>query len=59
MDKWYPNQKIGDIFLKMAAFMKVYTEYVRNFNDALSQIQVVISEYFIFYFISHIAHLLY
>lgn len=37
---WHPAQMVGDVFLKMAAFMKVYTDYVRNFNDALSTIQV-------------------
>ena len=37
---WHPNQTIGDIFIKMAAFMKVYTNYVKNFNNALSAIQV-------------------
>jgi hypothetical protein len=37
---WYPYQMIGDVFLRMAAFMRVYTDYVRNFNDALSMIQV-------------------
>jgi len=36
---WHPFQLIGDVFLKMAAFMKVYTDYVRNFNDALATIQ--------------------
>lgn len=37
---WHPYQMIGDVFLKMAAFMRVYTDYVRNFNDALAMIQV-------------------
>lgn len=36
---WHPYQMIGDVFLKMAAFMRVYTDYVRNFNDALAMIQ--------------------
>lgn len=39
MELWHPSQTIGEVFLKMAAFMKVYTDYVRNFNDALSMIQ--------------------
>lgn len=26
--------RIGDIFLKFADFMKVYTAYVNNYNDA-------------------------
>lgn len=37
---WHPNQTIGDVFITMAAFMKVYTNYVKNFNNALSTIQV-------------------
>lgn len=34
------NQLIGDVFTKMAGILKIYTEYVQNFNDALNQIQV-------------------
>lgn len=34
------NQLIGDIFVKMAGILKIYTEYIQNFNDALNQIQV-------------------
>jgi len=43
MQAWYANQVIGDVFVKMAAFMKVYTNYVKNFNAALSCIQVFLS----------------
>ena len=43
MQPWYANQVIGDVFVKMAAFMKVYTNYVKNFNAALSCIQVFLS----------------
>jgi hypothetical protein len=31
---------IGDIFVRMAGILKIYTEYIQNFNEALSQIQV-------------------
>jgi hypothetical protein len=31
---------VGDIFVRMAGILKIYTEYIQNFNEALSQIQV-------------------
>ena len=35
MSRWYADgMKIGDIFVKFAEFMKVYTAYVNNYNDA-------------------------
>jgi len=37
--QWHPNQLVGDIFVKMAPCLKIYTEYIQNFNDALNQIQ--------------------
>lgn len=37
--QWHPNQMIGDIFVRMAGILKIYTEYIQNFNEALSQIQ--------------------
>ncbi|KAL6076105.1 putative mitochondrial DNA polymerase I protein C [Balamuthia mandrillaris] len=38
-DKWHPNQLVCKTLVHMASFMKVYTDYVQNFNDALKQIQ--------------------
>lgn len=37
--QWHPNQLVGDIFVRMAGILKIYTEYIQNFNEALSQIQ--------------------
>ena len=35
MTNWYrENQKMGDIFNKFADFMKVYTAYINNYNEA-------------------------
>ncbi|KAJ5076869.1 faciogenital dysplasia protein [Anaeramoeba ignava] len=33
---WDSNQKIGDVFLQIAAFLKTYTEYVRNYNSSIN-----------------------
>lgn len=33
---WSPTQRVGDIFLKMAAFLKVYTNYVSNYSNAIN-----------------------
>lgn len=44
----HPNQMIGDIFVRMAGILKIYTEYIQNFNEALSQIQVHIREIYIY-----------
>ena len=41
MKKWYldpNNQRIGDIMLRNAPFLKMYTEYVKNFDNAMSAI---------------------
>ena len=32
------NQKIGDIFKYFAPFLKMYTEYIQNFDKAMSTI---------------------
>ena len=34
MKEWSPTQKIGDAFAKMAPFLKIYTLYVSNFDNA-------------------------
>ncbi len=37
MEKWYSSgQKLGDIFLAMTEYLKVYTAYVNNYNTACS-----------------------
>jgi hypothetical protein len=35
MDNWSQEQIIGDIFLKITDFLKVYTQYVNNYNRAI------------------------
>lgn len=36
MDKWYEEgMRVGDIFVKMVDFLKVYTAYVNNYSKAL------------------------
>ncbi|KAK5582495.1 hypothetical protein RB653_004080 [Dictyostelium firmibasis] len=36
---WYSSgQKIGDIFIEMSAFLKVYTIYVNNYNNSIQTI---------------------
>ena len=32
------NQRIGDIIVKFSPFFKMYTEYVKNFDNAISNI---------------------
>lgn len=34
MKDWGPQQKIGDAFAKLAPFLKIYTLYVSNFDNA-------------------------
>eukprot|EP00026_Physarum_polycephalum_P003481 Phypoly_transcript_03493.p1 GENE.Phypoly_transcript_03493~~Phypoly_transcript_03493.p1 ORF type:complete len:737 (+),score=102.33 Phypoly_transcript_03493:194-2212(+) len=36
MTKWSKTQLIGDIFVKWAPFLKLYTQYVSNYNVSLS-----------------------
>eukprot|EP01113_Clastostelium_recurvatum_P028624 TRINITY_DN3459_c0_g1_i2.p1 TRINITY_DN3459_c0_g1~~TRINITY_DN3459_c0_g1_i2.p1 ORF type:complete len:1330 (+),score=357.21 TRINITY_DN3459_c0_g1_i2:583-3990(+) len=38
MKNWKTNDNLGDAFLKMTDFLKVYTQYVNNFNSALKTI---------------------
>ena len=33
-------QKIGDIMMRNAPFLKMYTEYVKNFDNAMTAINV-------------------
>ena len=43
MDKWDLDpkyQKIGDIMVKFSHFFKMYTEYVKNFENARTIINV-------------------
>jgi len=40
VSKWNAEQRVGDIFLGMIEFMKVYTQYVKNFNDALKTLSL-------------------
>ncbi|KAM9963498.1 hypothetical protein ACTFIW_006729 [Dictyostelium discoideum] len=36
---WYSSgQKIGDVFIEMSAFLKVYTIYVNNYNNSIQTI---------------------
>eukprot|EP01087_Luapelamoeba_hula_P017914 TRINITY_DN569_c1_g1_i1.p1 TRINITY_DN569_c1_g1~~TRINITY_DN569_c1_g1_i1.p1 ORF type:complete len:808 (-),score=160.74 TRINITY_DN569_c1_g1_i1:172-2595(-) len=36
---WGPNQKLGDVFVKMADCFKIYTNYVQHFSEALKVVQ--------------------
>ena len=39
MEKWHSDpqyQRIGDIMVKNAPFLKMYTEYVKNFDTAMN-----------------------
>ena len=43
MDKWEIDlkyQKIGDIMVKFSHFFKMYTEYVKNFENARNTINI-------------------
>ncbi len=44
-EEWYPNQLLGDVFVKMAGLLKIYTDYIQNFNNALNQIQASIADF--------------
>jgi len=39
MNKWGPNEKLGDLFVRMIDLFRVYTQYVKNFNNAITTIQ--------------------
>ncbi|XP_042322287.1 FYVE, RhoGEF and PH domain-containing protein 2 isoform X2 [Sceloporus undulatus] len=38
MEHWETNPRIGDIIQKVAPFLKMYSEYVKNFNKAVELI---------------------
>ncbi|XP_069947975.1 uncharacterized protein [Cherax quadricarinatus] len=38
MAQWEQNRRIGDIMKSFAPFLKMYTEYVRNFDNAMTLI---------------------
>ena len=41
MEKWESGEefrRIGDIIVKFSPFFKMYTEYVKNFDNAISTI---------------------
>eukprot|EP01133_Synstelium_polycarpum_P001194 gene1194-1376_t len=39
IDAWDHYQKLGDIFLEIADFLKVYTSYIQNYNNALTTLE--------------------
>ena len=44
MEKWHDGvefQRIGDIMVKNAPFLKMYTEYVKNFDTAMNTINTL------------------
>ncbi|XP_056278005.1 FYVE, RhoGEF and PH domain-containing protein 1 [Pseudoliparis swirei] len=40
MEEWDSNPRIGDILMKLAPFLKMYAEYVKNFHGALELLSV-------------------
>lgn len=40
IENWSPTQKIGDIFVEMAGFLKVYTNYVSNYSHAIQTLGI-------------------
>jgi len=36
---WHPNQCVGDIFLGITDFLKVYIDYVKNYEDAIAALE--------------------
>lgn len=38
MKNWSQEQRIGDIIAKLAPFLKLYTEYVKNFDNSMNLI---------------------
>jgi hypothetical protein len=45
---WNPSQKLGDIFIDLGPFFKVYKEYVKNFEDASAYLLLMRAEYPLF-----------
>ncbi|KAL6073059.1 Rho guanine nucleotide exchange factor (GEF) 17 [Balamuthia mandrillaris] len=44
VDSWSPTQKLGDVFLRMAPFLKMYNEYGNNYKYALSLYNKYVAE---------------
>nr|XP_014348103.1 PREDICTED: FYVE, RhoGEF and PH domain-containing protein 4 isoform X2 [Latimeria chalumnae] len=40
MEEWSSTPRIGDILLKLAPFLKMYGEYVKNFDNAIQLVKV-------------------
>jgi len=40
--KWGPRETLGDTFLKMTQFLKVYTNYVKGYSEALQMLEKVL-----------------
>ena len=38
IDNEWPEQKVGDIFVKQAPFLKMYSKYIENFDNAMNTI---------------------
>lgn len=36
---WAPHQQLGDIFVRIAFFLKIYTNYVNNYDAALNEMR--------------------
>ncbi|KAF2072417.1 hypothetical protein CYY_006274 [Polysphondylium violaceum] len=39
MKTWYSDKRMGDIFAKLAPFLKMYTEYCSNYDKAISRLK--------------------
>ncbi|XP_075066422.1 FYVE, RhoGEF and PH domain-containing protein 4 isoform X2 [Mixophyes fleayi] len=39
MNEWSVSPRIGDIFQKLAPFLKMYAEYVKNFDNAMETVK--------------------
>eukprot|EP01133_Synstelium_polycarpum_P021330 gene21330-25617_t len=39
MTTWFSNKRMGDIFLKLAPYLKMYTEYVSNYDKAITKLK--------------------
>lgn len=37
VESWHPFQRIGDIFLKLAAFFKMYSAYCEDYEKAINR----------------------
>ncbi|XP_043944047.1 FYVE, RhoGEF and PH domain-containing protein 4 isoform X2 [Protopterus annectens] len=40
MQEWDTTPRIGDILQKLAPFLKMYAEYVKNFDNAMEQVKI-------------------